>query len=177
MLPRLLLVIAVAGLVAQAVTAAPSRPAAPERTVPCDEVIDRTTFPFVGSASPGNRYRPVLGVFSVPPAYLAQVVPTESRPWAYWRKSGLVVRAGSGPVSVSVPMAWRNRAAIQWGNGGNGGPFSVVRFEPCGDDVSVGNAYAGGFLLRSRSACVPLVFRSGARSATVRFGVGRRCAS
>ena len=36
-------------------------------------------------------------------------------------------------------------------------------------------AYAGGFFLRSPSVCVPLIFRVGARSATVRFGIGRRC--
>ena len=42
--------------------------------------------------------------------------------------------------------------------------------------MSQGYAYSGGFFLRSRAACVPLVFRVGSRSAVVRFGVGRRCA-
>jgi hypothetical protein len=37
------------------------------------------------------------------------------------------------------------------------------------------NAYAGGFYLRTRSVCVPLVVRVGGRSRTVRFGVGRPC--
>ena len=39
----------------------------------------------------------------------------------------------------------------------------------------VWNAYAGGFYLRSRSACVPLKFRVGRRAKTVRFGLGKRC--
>jgi len=38
------------------------------------------------------------------------------------------------------------------------------------------NPYSGGFLLKTQSACVPLTFRVGSRSATVRFGVGKRCA-
>src|SRR5438105_1326689 len=66
------------------------------RTVPCDEIILHTKFPYRG-------YRLVLGAVSVPPAYLAQVVPTGQRPWAYWRKAGLVVRAGGPPVTISVP--------------------------------------------------------------------------
>jgi len=75
---------------------------------------------------------------------------------------------------VSVPAAWRTRAAIKWGYGGNG-QFRALTFGRCGDDRNVGYAYAGGFLLRSAAACVPLVFRVGAHSTTVRFGIGRRC--
>jgi hypothetical protein len=40
----------------------------------------------------------------------------------------------------------------------------------------VGFAYAGGFVLRVRAACLPLEFRVGERSAVVRFGLGRKCA-
>jgi peptide/nickel transport system permease protein len=36
-----------------------------------------------------------------------------------------------------------------------------------------GNAFAGGFYLRTCSACLPLVFRAGRRSPTVHFGLGR----
>ncbi len=139
------------------------------RTVLCNEVILHTKFPY-----PNSGYRLVLGTVSAPPAYLQQVVRTDSRPWAYWRKAGLVVRAGTGPVQVSVPTAWRSRAAITWGN--NTGIVSSLRIARCGQPSPVtGNAYSGGFYLRAPSACVPLTLRVGRRSETVRFGVGRRC--
>src|SRR5207244_10051647 len=79
------------------------------RTVPCGETIDTVRFPYA-------RYRTVLGSVSVPGPYLAQVVATRERPWAYWRKDGLVVRAGGAPVTVRVARAWRARAAITWGH-------------------------------------------------------------
>ena len=46
----------------------------------------------------------------------------------------------------------------------------------CPPPATVWNAYAGGFYLRTPSACVPLVFRVGKRSATVWFGLGQACA-
>ncbi len=133
----------------------------------------QTKFPYVGSSRPRDRYRLVLGVVSVPPAFLEQVVPTNSTPWAYWRKAGLVVRASGESVTVRVPQAWRNRVAITWGNRPD--IVSSLRIAGCGSAPEAGNAYAGGFYLRSRSACVPLNFRVGRRSATIRFGLGRPC--
>lgn len=159
-----LVAVGLAGLTAMTAGAAPS--AAPP-TVTCDKIILT-----VGSGRAGG-YRVVLGVVSVPEAHLPQVVPSRSRPWTYWRKAGLVIRGDSPPVSVTVPKVWRNRVAITWGNSGI---VSALRIASCprfGDEPW--NAYAGGFLLRSRSACVPLIFRVGNRSATVRFGLGRAC--
>jgi hypothetical protein len=124
---------------------------------------------------PKYRYRLVLGAVSVPPAFTAQVVSTGERPWRYWVKQGLVVQANGKPVTVSVPSAWRERAEIAWGYAGKGEPFSDLRITGCGSDRTLGRAYAGGFYLTSRSACVPLTFRVGTRSATVRFGLGERC--
>ncbi len=144
----------------------PARPGLPP-TVRCDEIILQA-----GSGHAGG-YRVVLGVVSVPPARLIQVVPTHDRPWAYWRKAGLVVRAGSPPVTVSVPTAWRRRAAITWGN--NTGIVSALRIGSCPGARTVWNAYAGGFYLHSRSACVPLSFSVAGRSRVVRFGLGRAC--
>jgi hypothetical protein len=141
--------------------------AAPSRTVPCHEAILG-----VRSGTAGG-YRVVLGVVSVPPAYGRQVVASGRRNWPYWRKAGLVVRSGSPPVLVSVPPAWRNRVAITWGN--RPGVFSAIRIASCPATPNLWNAYAGGFHLRSRSACVPLLVRVGARSTTVRFGLGRQC--
>jgi hypothetical protein len=144
------------------------------RNVTCDESIATTKFPYLGDTQPRYRYRLVLGAASVPPAYQQQVVATHERPWSYWRKAGLIVRAGAGLVTVAVPKEWRSRAAITWGNGGRG-VFSSVRFTGCGSNPKSGNAYAGGFYLASASACLPLVFRVGTRAATVRFGIGREC--
>jgi hypothetical protein len=146
----------------------------PDRTVPCGESIDINRFPYVGDRRPRYRYRLVLGAVSVPPTYLAQVVPTGETPWAYWRKAGLVVRAGGPAVSISVSPAWRARAAIAWGYG-NQGVFDSLRIAGCPGPAGRGFAYSGGFYLRSHSACLPLVFRVGRRSETVRFGIGRRC--
>jgi hypothetical protein len=149
----------------------------PPSIATCDTVIDHTKFPYATSG-----YRLVLGVVSVPPAHLPDVYPTHRRPWPYFRKAGLVVRADRGPVVVSVAKAWRTRVAISWGGAGG----SVLRIAHCSTKYELrdtdangapkmGNAYAGGFRLRSRSACVPLIFRVGKQSETVRFGLGRRC--
>jgi|GEM_PF-3001190 len=138
--------------------------------VPCDEIILDTKFPYRTGA-----YRQVLGAVAVPPSYLRQVVPTHSKPWAYWRKAGLVVRAGSPQITVTVPTAWRSRAAITWGNGSAGHDSASLAIASCHGTATVGHAYAGGFYLRSASACVPIVFQVGRRRATIRFGIGRRC--
>jgi hypothetical protein len=135
-------------------------------TVGCDKSID--------NLPPDRRfgYRVVLGAVAVPPAFLPQVVATPGQSWPFWRKAGLVVRAGSPVVVVSVPNGWRKRAAISWGNSG---PVSVLRLASCPPPLGAWNAYAGGFLLQASSACVPLNIRVGQRSTTVRFGLGRSC--
>jgi hypothetical protein len=153
-----------------ALTDALSRSAAsaPPPTVACAKSI-------LSEASGGvGGYRVVLRVVSVPPAFRRQVVRRDrDADWPFWTKAGLVVRGGSPPVTVTVPTRWRTRAAIEWGNTG---PVSALRIAWCGrNPEKPWNAYAGGFHLRSGSACVPLIFRVGNRSATVRFGLGRAC--
>jgi hypothetical protein len=172
---RGLAAIVVVGVLGVAGVASPPTGAGPTLTVPCGDAIDETKFPYVGSSEPEHRYRPVLGVLAVPPAYMQQVVPTGDRPWAYWRKQGLVVRATGEAVTVTVPAAWRDRLAITWGN--RPSVSSSLRIEGCGARASTtrGNAYAGGFLLRSPRACAPLTFRVRQRSTTVWFGIGKRC--
>jgi hypothetical protein len=135
------------------------------RTVGCDEVI----------AATGFRGRLVLAAVLVPPAHITQSAPTESTPWTHFSKWGLVIRGGPGAdVSVTVPLAWRRRVAISWGNGGHG-VFHTLRFPRCGSDPARGNAYAGGFYLRRAADCVPLRFRVGTRTQLVWFGIARRC--
>jgi hypothetical protein len=143
-------------------------PADPSRTVSCREVILAVKFPYKDS------YRLVLGVVSAPPTYLRQVLPSGNEVWPFHRKAGLVV-TGRVPVRISVPKAWRSRVAIMWGN--KPGFFRSLRIAGCPPQQGVrkGRAYAGGFYLKSRAACVPLIFQVGKRTATVRFGLGRAC--
>jgi hypothetical protein len=137
--------------------------------VPCDNVID--SMRSAGDAG----YRIVLGSVSVPPAFMSQLDASNDPSWPYWHKAGLLVRAGRGPVTVTVPSAWRRRAAITWGNGL--GVASTLQITTCSSPANHWNAYAGGIYTRSSAACVPLVFQIGARSQTVTFGIGRRCAA
>ena len=166
------LVLALAGCCAPAHAEAP---VAPVRTVPCEEVIDHVRFPYLGNRDLRFRARLVLDAVSAPGPFVPQTAPTESRPWTYFAKWGMVVRGGAGPaVTVTVPRAWRGRVAISWGNAQHT-VFHTLHFPRCGVDRAQGNAYAGGFFLRRASDCVPLVYRVGTRSKTLWFGVGRRC--
>ena len=83
------------------------------------------------------------------------------------------MRAGNDPLAVSVPQAWRRRAAITWGTSGSA--MRSLLIAACPVPAHVWNAYAGGFFLRSRGACVPLVFQVGRRRRTVEFGIDRKC--
>jgi hypothetical protein len=162
--------VAVAAVLVLALAAAAEGAPPGPLAVRCESIVR------LGGAFAWTPERVVLDVVAVPPAYLPQTAPTGSEPWRFWSKSGLVIRAGSRPVNVSVPSRWRTRVSIAWGDRGG----SELRFASCPPTSGLGrrgawNVYAGGFYLRSRAACVPLVFRVGDRSATVRFGVGERC--
>jgi hypothetical protein len=158
--------VAAQGMVAQAAER-------PQRTIPCNEAIFHTPFPRFGSSNPRDRARLVLDSVMAPPAYLLQTFPSGATPWRYFSKRGLVVKNGMS-VIVTVPLAWRQRVAMSWGNAGHG-VFHTIRIAACGSDPKRGNAYAGGFFLRSSSACAPLVFIVGNQQQKVWFGIGRRC--
>jgi hypothetical protein len=149
---------------------ATGRPAAsPPLIVSCDNIIDSMKSPRAGL--PG--YRVVLGSVSVPPAYLPQNVNLHQGRWPYWLKAALIVRAGRGPLTVTVPPAWRRRVAITWGNGL--AIVSTVQIARCAPAPKQWNVYVGGFRTHSSSQCFPLAFRIGARAQTVWFGIRRRC--
>jgi hypothetical protein len=79
-------------------------------------------------------------------------------------------------VLITVPLAWRHRAAIGWGN--NIGGVSSLRLVSCPRQLGPWNAYAGGFYLPSASGCVPLVFTVGHQTETLSFAIGNgRCGS
>jgi hypothetical protein len=157
--------VATQGVVAQA---APQ----PQRTIPCREIIDYTTFPYLGNSQRRYQSRLVLGAVSVP-AYLVRAYPTLETPWRYFAKHGMVVKSGTS-VTITVPLAWRNRVGISWGNNVHR-VFHTIRIAACSRIPKRGYAYAGGFFLSSSSACVPLVFIVGSREQKVWFGIGRRC--
>jgi hypothetical protein len=48
--------------------------------------------PYIGANKPEDRYRLVLRVVSVPPAYREQIVRNGTEPWLYFFKAGLVIR-------------------------------------------------------------------------------------
>ena len=171
---RVVLVLVVAALGTASALSARAAESVRSRTVTCAEIIDLTRFPHWGNAQPQYRNRLVLDAISVPPAFVPQVSSSGETPWRYFSKWGMVVRSDGRSVTVTVPVRWRDRVAISWGDGGHG-VFQRLRFAGCGHGESVGDAYAGGFFLRSRSACVPLTFRVENRAATIRFGIGRRC--
>jgi len=125
---------------------------------------------FTEPPKPSSGERVLFGRVAVPPRYLAQVV-SVSGYWPYWRKAGLLVRAGTKRMSVTVPEPWRNRLAISWGDSGT---VAALRIEPCTRPPYKWNVYTGGFYPRA-SACVPLIIRVGTRSTTVHFGIGTRC--
>jgi hypothetical protein len=124
-------------------------------------------------AAPAAAGRKVVLRFVALPPYLPQTVRDDNGArFHYWSKTGLVVRSGVN-VTIAVPPPWRDRAAIGWGNGAT--PVRSLRVAACTWMDFSWNAYAGGFFLRDRAACVPLVVHARGRTTTFRVGVGRRC--
>jgi hypothetical protein len=117
--------------------------------------------------------RILLGAVVLPRAEeLARPGRARGGTWRYFRPALIAVRAGEPDVELSVPLGWRDRVALSWGRGGTAG--SAVGFPSC-SAAGDWNVYAGGFHLRRRGDCVPLVVRVGATVTTVRLGVGRAC--
>lgn len=117
----------------------------------------------------------VLGKVSVLAAdYGPAVAAFQHLSWRYWQKRGLFIKAGTPPVTITVPAAWRNRIAFTWGTS-NGPVTRSLRLTACAQPKNVWDAYAGGLFLMTPAACVPLIFRIGSRTATVNFSIGRSC--
>jgi hypothetical protein len=115
----------------------------------------------------------VLGRVWAYTAYAQRPVPVPGHgPWRYWQKRGILIRAGTGPVVVSVPSSWRQRVTITYGAYGI---VSSLVLRACRQPSGVWDGYAGGIYLSTAPACVPLVFAAGPHSVTVRFSVAGRC--
>ncbi len=140
-----------------------------EPTVSCDQIVLRDR------SGAEDGFRVLLGAVSVPGVrqLAAGSASTPGRQWRYYRNAGIAIRAGTRAVTVSVPEGWRNRVALSWGDSP---ASSSLRFAPCGAaPARAWNSYSGGFHLRTRGDCVPLIVRVGGMSTTVRVGVGRAC--
>jgi hypothetical protein len=126
------------------------------------------------AASPGPAdSRLLLRGISVDTGYLGAPVPvTGYGPWRYWEKRGILIRAGTRPVTISVPSSWRQRAALTYGTYGI---VSSLVLTTCRQPSGVWDGYAGGIYLRAAASCVPLVFAIDNRSITIRLSVAGRC--
>ncbi len=170
MRPRLgMCAISLVVLGALAAGAAARGPASAEPTVSCDRIVLR------GNSGLADGFRLLLGRVSMPgSAHLGRDADAvRSRSWRYYRNAGLAIRAGTSGVVVSVPDGWRERVALSWGGSR---PSSSIRFPSCPRSAAgIWNSFSGGFHLRGRADCVPLLVTVGGMSTTVRVGIGRAC--
>jgi hypothetical protein len=85
------------------------------------------------------------------------------------------VRVGK-PFEVVVPRAWRNRAAVDWGNDGPRRITDHLQVRGCTPVGAHGKwlVYPGGIWV-ARPACVPIVVKTATSSRTVHVSVGARC--
>jgi hypothetical protein len=127
----------------------------------------------LGQAS-GTRVLPNVVIETTDGGLGLAVALSPARPWPFWQKRGLFIRGGTPPVTITVPAAWRDRAAVTWSNDG-APPVSTLRLAACAEPGDRWAAYPGGIFLTSPAGCVPLIFRSGSRAATVTFSIGRQC--
>jgi hypothetical protein len=164
-----------------AAAAAAAAPTAPEQAIGCAEAADvrvegtRILLGAIATARP--RGAPVRGwtVYEggLHPGHTLERPPLRGdAPWRWRRPARIAVRDGEVDVAVSVPLGWRDRVAVAWGDSP---PAAAVRFARCAAPVRGWTVYEGGLHLRRRGDCVPLVVRVGGRSTTVRLGVGRAC--
>jgi hypothetical protein len=138
-------------------------------TVSCERIVLRA------NSGAADGFRILLERVSMPgSAHLARdAAAVPGRPWRYYRNAGIAIRAGTSSVTVSVPEGWRDRVALSWGGSR---PSSSVRFASCPRSAAgIWNSFSGGFHLRGRADCVPLLVTVGGISTTARVGVGRAC--
>ncbi len=104
------------------------------------------------------------------PLFVGQVTGSGSGRWPLWSEANIAVRSGSPPVALRIPEAWRGRVGMAFGDRG------IVVALRVGHCPAAGrwSLWAGGFYVRSPT-CAPVKIAVGARSRTVRFGVGRHC--
>ena len=131
--------------------------------------------PVTGNPPVGSTPRIVLGRLALAPARLPYVVRrSDVRPFRWWSKAPLAIRAGSGAVTLTVPPPWRTRVAITYGDFRPDAAATALSFQPCPSAGTRWNAYPGGFFTTTR-VCFPLDVTVGGRTATVHTGMGVPC--
>ena len=114
----------------------------------------------------------VLGIISIGDAPWRTVRVHQGR-WRYWQKDGHDIRAGHQTVTITVPPSLAESRGHHLGGERRDRQYAAAARLP--GHARLNQWLRGRFYLRSRSACVPLVFSVGRHSALVRVGVGRRC--
>jgi hypothetical protein len=74
------------------------------------------------------------------------------------------------PIEITVPLAWRTRAAMGWGDAATSWRVRVIGCRSTTQWV----VFTGGFGVTS-PACVPLIVRMGTRIQRIHIAVGRPC--
>lgn len=133
-------------------------------TVPCTDSIGSTTsstddFVLLGRVGVVRLKQPAES--------------TAQARWTHFAKRPVLVLSGHESVSLSLPVAWRRRAAIVWGNSMT--PVAKLRIAACPPSPHRWNVYAGGIYTRSATECIPLVVGAGGQSRTVMLGLGESC--
>jgi hypothetical protein len=164
---RLFVTIAAVVLLGAADAVASTTATAKRVLAPCAASTLHSSFPVAGS-------RTVLPNAAVPPrdSAAASVGRVRQGPWRYFLKGAVFLRNGSGPVTATIPPAWRSRVAISWGNDGFG---DTVKFTSCPAVVPGAYGWTGGFYFNTRGGCVPVIFSSGKTTRRVIFGLGGSC--
>jgi hypothetical protein len=141
-------------------------------SVPCDAAQ-------YASPTPPPGYRSVLEAAALPRATRTSTVtryvigggtPFQRR-FPYAVALTLLVKAGSTPLTLTVPRAWRSRALLTTDvrrTSASSLAYASIRFEPCPGLAAVHPHLAYSFtILAWRSGCYPLTVQAGARRARI----------
>lgn len=134
----------------------------------CDAPIDRPNQPTGG-------YVAVADVVALDLNRTLQAAPDPTAsPYAYYAKSGLLVRSGA-QFDLVVPPDEQGRLGLRWANVGGQPITEHLRVTGCRSGDAVWLAYPGGFYV-TEPGCLRLDVRVGGRIETVRVSIGAPCA-
>jgi hypothetical protein len=153
--------ILISAVVLSSATAREAKPPVTTRVL-CSDAITNDAGPWAP--------RPILGRVVLPTNRTLQAVSVRHDAFRWWAKWGLEVKQGSAPVIISIPPAWRSRAAVGWNNRG-GAEASIERVQACAGHQWL--SYPGGYHATAKG-CIPLDVAVGSRQQRVYVSVGNR---